>query len=254
MLRNGELQRATQESINTLINTINLILELFRDPILMLTERSSQRGRSIIYGIINLLLVLLISPVLIIYSLLFVVTTCIIKGFIDFPLENQNYNTFTGSSTSAMLNRMEGRLHASPSVPLPSSNEQNLSIYSEHTSAYIKETIKKRTFKQKIDDLIESLEKAGKQLTEKDQKLLDRFKDPITWDYMKIPVSLNEQHYDLSTLKQLSRNPFTREIFYLNQIQSARKLITKFDRTIEKIKSFHLENEQELSSPPSLTM
>jgi hypothetical protein len=72
-------------------------------------------------------------------------------------------------------------------------------------------------------------------LTEAEEILFEDFLDPITALYMNIPVLLQKQYYDLSTLQALKQNPYTREPINLSEIQPAVELRNKFADVLQKL-------------------
>jgi hypothetical protein len=70
-------------------------------------------------------------------------------------------------------------------------------------------------------------------LTDEEAKDFEEFVDPITEDYMAIPVMLNEKYYDLSTLLRMKRqDPTSREAYNPLELQSGRNLINKLEAAI----------------------
>lgn len=114
----------------------------------------------------------------------------------------------------------------------------DLSAYSAATSDYISSLLEK----PKLCDLLQDI-----QLTVDETELLQEFWDPITFEYINIPVMLNERVYDLDTLLRIFEkdrlDPFTHYKFILRDIQPARKFIELFTKTVEQIKQSHHSEE-----------
>lgn len=136
-------------------------------------------------------------------------------------------------------------------VPQITRIKHDFASYSIHTQRYITSQANQPTFQQQINELNQQLAAKQDQLTNIEIEHLEKFKDYITQTLMTIPVLLNEEFYDLSTVAQLKEDPQTREPFELKEIQSGRKLIKRFDKLLAKIKQAHgmthdaIEPEQE---------
>jgi hypothetical protein len=101
--------------------------------------------------------------------------------------------------------------------------------YSKSLQKYLKTFNEKESFKAQINSLA---------LTEREKETVEaEFSDPVTFDIMDIPVSLNEKFYDLSTLAQLEKDPFTREDFNQLEIQSGRQITNRMEDFIKIVRA-----------------
>lgn len=103
------------------------------------------------------------------------------------------------------------------------------SDYSVHLRAYLS----KFSDDNKISEQIKKL-----CLTPDEGPLFEKFIDPITEEYIGIPVSLNERYYDFETIRHHPKDPFTNERFEPNEIQSARCIQDKLDAAVIKLTNF----------------
>ncbi len=91
-------------------------------------------------------------------------------------------------------------------------------------------------------------------LNEKEEKSFAKFADPITFEYMDIPVILNGNHYDLSTVinayyRQNKKDPLTTYSFNPMQVGPvAKSLNDELDDAIDKLKANRAEQEDALSA------
>jgi len=99
-------------------------------------------------------------------------------------------------------------------------------VYSPHLESYLASIKNKKPMQQRVAEL---------KPTFIETVMLKKFIDPITKDYMNIPVTLYEKTYDLDTLKNLKKHPETQEKFSKFEIQSARNLYNDFDKSLKMI-------------------
>src|SRR3989338_6351440 len=114
---------------------------------------------------------------------------------------------------------------------------------------YLDTLAKSSTLKEKIDAL--HLE------TAEEKALFEKFVDPVSFDYMILPVSLHENYFDLIGLLRCfcsnQQNPLTRTSFQLLEIASARHLFSEqFDQASRALKELregtHSASNQSASS------
>jgi len=105
--------------------------------------------------------------------------------------------------------------------------------------AYIKTFNNKPTFQAQLDEL---------DLTESEQKEVDdKFTCHVLFGVMNIPVSLNENFYDLSSLKNLKVDPLNGEPFIPQEIQSSRSKVNEMNAFIEDVTS-RISNESQFGN------
>lgn len=135
------------------------------------------------------------------------------------------------SAAAAAAPMSHSRLY--PSAPssaaaASAASSSDLNPYSEHLRTYIMSFEGKQTIKARIKEL---------HLTEEEEKRFEIFIDPVSFEYMRIPVKLHEIDFDLETLQKLTENPFTRMPFQRIEIQADRTLMNLLDRIIAEIQS-----------------
>lgn len=83
----------------------------------------------------------------------------------------------------------------------------------------------------------------GLQLSEDDERSLKNYLDPITFEVINIPVTLNECLYDLDTLLKIyhkdKKDPYNKQEFALRDIQTARRDADALRIIIQEIKEAH---------------
>lgn len=100
------------------------------------------------------------------------------------------------------------------------------------SSEYFIEYVKLQSQKPKISDRIKSLGDLSAEETEK----LRQFEDRISFEYMDIPVMLNEKVYDVATIATLNhQDPLTRYHFDYDNITPSRSTLEKFDEVFNEI-------------------
>jgi hypothetical protein len=114
----------------------------------------------------------------------------------------------------------------------------NSQQYSKHMQNYIATFENKELLSKRIEKVLQLMPEAEERFA----KLVD----PISEDYMDIPVSLNEVFYNLNTLasNQAKRDPFTQELFALTEIQSARQLYNEADELIKQLMNEYQEKQK----------
>lgn len=105
--------------------------------------------------------------------------------------------------------------------------EWDLNPYTKHLRDYII-NLQNRP---KLSSLIKELN-----LTSEEEPLFIDFIDPISFEYMDFPVTLNEKLYDFVSIRHLKVDPETREKFGPQEIQSARLRVEQLKELIAKIK------------------
>jgi len=102
----------------------------------------------------------------------------------------------------------------------------NLSDCSEALKNYVIDC----TNKPKLSFLIKDLD-----LKSEEEAVFENFLDPVFLEYMKIPVLLGKNHFDLSTLLILDKkeNPCTRQAFKPLDIEVGSSLMTEFEHTLD---------------------
>lgn len=151
------------------------------------------------------------------------------------------------SLTTKMLNATMNWAHSDASSNNNANNEVN--NYSSATKSYI-DNIKKENFLQEIAIL---------KLTKAEEALIAKFKDPITQEYLNIPVRLNDNIYELDTLLKITvngdgkrRDPFKNFVFSLCHIQSALDVANEMKEIINTIKQqrkVETNAKQEIQEP-----
>ena len=110
--------------------------------------------------------------------------------------------------------------------------------YSPHTQAYIDSFANKQSFQSQLDEL---------SLTEEEQEeVKSKFECVISQDIMNVPVLLNDNFYNLSSLKDVTKDPATRELFIPRDIQSGRSKMHEMNAFIEKVTA-RIESESRLA-------
>jgi len=93
----------------------------------------------------------------------------------------------------------------------------------------------KRSVPVRLRDYVASMKKRKTPLSQvldkmdPEHKKYQRFEDCITWRYVDIPVTLNEELYDWSTLEKLERDPHTRRPFTLENVQTGYKIVKEIE-------------------------
>ena len=130
---------------------------------------------------------------------------------------------------------IQAKMNSSSSADEP--EESNLiSQCSKLVQAYIEAT----QLKERMSDKINALN-----VTEEEKPLFEQFEDPISYDYMDVPVSLNETYYDISTLiKWKRKDPLTRAEYNPLELQSGRTLLNKLDGCISELKAIRAKKKQ----------
>lgn len=109
---------------------------------------------------------------------------------------------------------------------------KNLHKFSPFVAHYIKQFYKKPKFSDRLNKL---------KISEEEKGLLEKFCDPITQEYIDIPVFLNGKLYDLSTLLDIisgnAIDPFTRDAIKLTNIEIPREdIASQIELAISRIK------------------
>ena len=116
-------------------------------------------------------------------------------------------------------------------TPAPSSTlaNGNETLTLSNCSLHVQEYVLNQTKKSKLSDRVKALD-----LTDAEEELFEKFKDPISFDYMDVPVSLHETFFDITTVLSLTKqeNPCTRVSFKPLEIQSARGLVNECEEAI----------------------
>ncbi len=117
-----------------------------------------------------------------------------------------------------------------------------LDAFSKYTQDYVDSFASKKSHSAMISEM---------KLTESEQKLLEKFCDPITGEIMDIPVILNERVYNLLTLQTIltgdKKDPFNRMEFSLRDIQSARSVEEEIRSILKQIE----ENRKKAANKPA---
>jgi hypothetical protein len=152
--------------------------------------------------------------------------------------------TIMQSFENPELYNLQGALNESfadsdntPSILRTTTNK--FSEYSADTQKYLKKMKSHTTFEIQIQALEKVLYKKNDTLSAKEIASLDQFKDPLTDNYMEIPVCLNDKYYDLQVIAKLNKDPFSLEEFTLKKITPAADLLKDFDKLILEIKENH---------------
>ena len=94
-----------------------------------------------------------------------------------------------------------------------------------------------------------------------EERLFDKFLDPITMEIMDQPVKLNDVVYDYSTLIQLPiddkgfrTDPLSRFQFSLSNLGPARELVNEFHDTVAKLHHLREKKSNKKLKQNSLTM
>lgn len=156
-------------------------------------------------------------------------------------LDLSNASTFIESLFSSIpaavgtsINRQDEASSVMPQLSPPSqvknktATSANSVPYTNHLVNYLDSFENYKKLSDQIKDL---------KLTAEEIILFEKFVDPITFDYMNRPVTLNEVHHDFDTLRTLKEDPFTREKFSPLEIQSARRLVEELKGTIAKVEN-----------------
>jgi hypothetical protein len=169
-------------------------------------------------------------------------------------LNQNNYVNAQGSNSSYshvmnMLGGMQGRPVAAASAPNPVNNHPACSVdpapvrpgaqdmnndeFISQCSKPVREYINSSQLNKRIGERISELK-----LTNEEEALFEKFVDPITQEYINIPVDINEVYYDISTvLKWKFKDPQSREPYESSDVRSGRRLVNDLDQAIETLRS-----------------
>jgi hypothetical protein len=106
--------------------------------------------------------------------------------------------------------------------------EDVLNTYSAAMKAYIDSFKDKKSFSTEIAEL---------QLSEDEKKLLEKYCDAITYEFVNIPVMLEETLYDLSSIAGFNNiDPFTKLEFTLREIRPGRAVAEEMRQVLAQIR------------------
>jgi small GTP-binding protein len=113
-----------------------------------------------------------------------------------------------------------------------SSVPQSTEGFNDRTKTYLNGLRDKLTVAERIAEL---------ELTKEEEAAFEKFMDPITFDYIRVPVTLHEVSFDLNTLlkylqKGKNNHPTTTEKFTKQEIEPNRNLLNALDEAISKLK------------------
>ena len=162
---------------------------------------------------------------------------------------NQNKNNFVnvqGSNSTDIMNMLGGlnindNNNNKPSVPpaedLCNAHEpvrvknDELDLLSR-CSKHLREYLTTAQERERMSDRIKQLN-----LTKEEKKLFKKFEDPISEEYINIPVCLNEIFHDISTLINWKMiDPITQEEYDPLEIQSGRRLLNELEQAEKDLK------------------
>jgi len=125
-----------------------------------------------------------------------------------------------------------------PGAAQEMSDDEFISRCSKPVREYIVHAQENKRIDEKIAEL---------NLTDEEKELFSSFEDPITMDYIGIPVDINEVYYDISTvLKWKFKDPQSREPYESSDVRSGRRLVNDLYKAVETLKKQREEKEQKI--------
>jgi hypothetical protein len=111
-----------------------------------------------------------------------------------------------------------------------------------HLRDYITSFQREKTIREQI---------AALNLTAEEEPLFKKFIDPITMDYMNLPVYLNDKFYDLTTLLKSYKHstfvdPLNNIKFKPEHVQSGRLLLDELQEAKESLQKFREQNKVQI--------
>jgi hypothetical protein len=122
-------------------------------------------------------------------------------------------------------------------------NSEDLSSYSQSLRNYLKTFENKKKISERIEEL---------NLNTEEKELFTKYEDSITYGYMDRPVTLNERHFDITSIRGFNgEDPFSKVKFNPLEVQSARTLVELLDADIENLLTMRKKatQEQKVTAP-----
>lgn len=106
-------------------------------------------------------------------------------------------------------------------------------------SGLVQQYIKTET--RQLNTLIAELNLSEEE-KEKFASNLEELTDPVTLEYIKLPVTLNERFYDFDTIKSLDKDPLSQTNFDAKNVQTGRNAFKDFETLKEQVRQHRLQH------------